>query len=131
VDWQGEKGEADIQLFGEINLEVKCRDTGTQRNLIIDEGKLDHSKVDLYIQTVLHRDFVTDEPSSLEVLGYISRTDAVEKRIEIEGGMYGYEDEEKYEVHPRHLGNFATLVNTLDMYANNEPSQILEILSKM
>lgn len=131
VDWQGNKGEADIQLFNEINLEVKCRDTKTQRNLIIDEAKLDHSEVDLYIHTILHRDMLSEKPVSLEILGQVSREEAVDKRTEIEDGMYGLNREEKYEVHPRHLGNFAMLVKTLEMYANDDPSKILKILKEM
>lgn len=125
VDWRGENGEVDITVYDELNIEVKCRRTDTQRNLIIDEGKLDHDDVDVYVHTVMQRDDRTGDPAALEVLGYVTRHDALDKRILVngDGRMYGYSDEEKYEVHPKYLTNIQTFLDTLKMF-RAKPEQI-------
>jgi len=125
VDWKGDNGESDIVVYDELNIEVKCRETQTQRNLIIDEGKLNHDDVDVYINAVIQKDELTGEPLAVEFLGFISKSDSMEKRILMNGTgkMYGYPDEEKYEVHPKHLQSIKTFLDTTKMF-RAKPDQI-------
>ena len=125
VSWKGNNGEVDIVVYDQLNIEVKCRETETQRNLIIDEGKLNHDNVDVYINCVIQKDEMTGDPLAIEVLGFISKEDSINKRILMNGTgkMYGYDDEEKYEVHPKYLTNIKTFLNTIKMY-RAKPDQI-------
>lgn len=145
VSWDGQSGEVDIVLSDPdssetLNVEIKCRRSRTQRNGIIDTGKLDHSDVDLYIFSVMHRDDLHDRaPVSLEILGYIGKDDAMTQAIPMNkngtaaaanivhaenGGMMydksisqnGGSQSEKYEVHPRHFSSFDQFLNTVRMY---------------
>ena len=125
VDWKGDNGESDIVVYDELRIEVKCRETETQRNLIIDEGKLNHDNVDIYVNSVLQKDERTDEPLAIEFLGFVSKEESLEKRILMNGTgkMYGYPDEEKYEVHPKYLRNIQTFLDTLKMF-RAKPEQV-------
>jgi len=107
VEWNGGKNEPDITLKNEFNIEVKCRNPQTYRNLIIDEGKLNHDDVDFYILCIMNFvDYGSNKgkPISMEIIGYIDKEYVDFNKTPLT--MYGTSNEEKYEVQEEEMNDF-------------------------
>ncbi|MXR50197.1 hypothetical protein GRX03_01045 [Halovenus sp. WSH3] len=113
VNWLGNEGEVDIRLFGSVGVEVKSRQDSTEYRSMILHSDLDNSDADMFINTVVHHDHFSDEPISVEVIGWMKKEEAYDKAEEVQ--FFG-DDSVKYEVYAKDMNDIDEITNVLNLF---------------